>query len=1046
MSRKTIVEIILKAIDKASGPVGRIGKAFGKLGGPLKAIRGLAEGTFRALGVGITGLGGMFTAAIAAAASFEQKMSGVEATLGATAAQMLELNQEALRLGKITIFSADEAAAGLEILARSGIEFGDIMGGAGQATLDLAAAASTDLVTAAGVASAAINAFGLEGSEMARVADITTAAINKSDMTITDFRFAMQQGAATASQLNVSYEDMSITLAALARKFLRGERAGTGMHVFLTKTIPQTKKAAEAMEKYGLIVDGNNQFFDEQTGEFKDMQSVVSLLERSFGDLSTEQRLVALTTIFGSRAQRVANRLIDTGAEGYRELAESMKDVSAQDVAETRMNNLKGAVEKFLGEVETAGINIGRIFLPALTEVFQGLETFVSKFQTPFQRLGDAAQLGLEPLKEALASVFGAETAGMFSSFMDKAKPVIDFLEGLKGGGDVSRKGMLSFEFDDSAITEAESTFSRLKQTVKDTFVNFLGEDTVTNLIVVKDGVIAMLPLLAGAAQFVLGFAAGFATLATRTKETTDFMRNIPELLGEIGSMFADVQSEEWDRFIGSFSEFGSSLRSMWDTSSEVLGEMKAGFEESTGAWATSVDESVLRQLESADKWNSEMSEKINTGFTEMKDTVFGKMQEIETNFGEKTATMLATATEWLTRQGELVRLRFDAFLRDVKTKMKSILDEQSKKWEEVFNKTKDQLIQLGDEIATKYENFRSSVADKMERLRSVSDEKWAAVVSEGSSRLTALQAVVAEKWGAVKDTVVTKASEILATVQTWLTDQETKVRTGLQNLVTAAGEKWGEIKTEIATKAGEIISDVVGYGEDIVDGLKEGWDNKIEALKTAVRTGLQAILDLIKNIFGPFFSPSRKMRQFGQWMAEGLAQGWDKGVTTHSTRIERAAKGIGKGIRISLEQGLVGQGAKKGLGAGMRRSLRQSLFDVPANMPPGGFIGEAASSRPFMDPKLNTAGRGGFVAASSVNFWRVWARQNGVPVPDMPPPFTDPKGDGASTQSGLKSGEATINLNQTLIMEMNTQEIMRQDSETQIIAAIRADLHTRVT
>ena len=116
--------------------------------------------------------------AVKKAADFEEAMSRVGAVSGASAREMDALSAAALKAGEDTVFSATEAAAAQEELAKAGVSTADILGGALAGSLDLAAAGGLDLAKAAEISAQAMNLFNLEGSDVGHIADVLTAAAN----------------------------------------------------------------------------------------------------------------------------------------------------------------------------------------------------------------------------------------------------------------------------------------------------------------------------------------------------------------------------------------------------------------------------------------------------------------------------------------------------------------------------------------------------------------------------------------------------------------------------------------------------------------------------------------------------------------------------------------------------------------------------------------------------------------------------------------------------------------------------------------------------
>ena len=85
------------------------------------------------------------------AIDFESSMSRVKGALNDPKADMEELRQLALDMGADTVFSASEAGAAMEELAKGGLTAADIKGGALKTTMDLAAAGGLQLADAANV-------------------------------------------------------------------------------------------------------------------------------------------------------------------------------------------------------------------------------------------------------------------------------------------------------------------------------------------------------------------------------------------------------------------------------------------------------------------------------------------------------------------------------------------------------------------------------------------------------------------------------------------------------------------------------------------------------------------------------------------------------------------------------------------------------------------------------------------------------------------------------------------------------------------------------
>jgi TP901 family phage tail tape measure protein len=332
-----------------------------------------------ALGLGAVVAGG-FAVAVNSAASFEQKLSDVKAVSGATGTEMDTLRKKALQLGKDTQFSASEAADAIGELAKAGVSITDILNGAADATVALAAAGGIDLPEAATLAANAMNGFGLAAKDLPRVADLIAGAANASAIDVSEFGFALQQVAAVAHLAGVSFDDTATAIALLGNAGIKGSDAGTSLKTVFQNLIPTTQQQIELSKKLGLITkDGANAFFDA-SGKAKSLADISQVLKTALTGMSKEQQLATLQTLFGSDAIRAAAVLADNGAAGFTNMATAMGKVKAADVAATKMDNLKGSIEQMKGSLETAAIQVGSVFLPKLKELVDQVTKLVNWF------------------------------------------------------------------------------------------------------------------------------------------------------------------------------------------------------------------------------------------------------------------------------------------------------------------------------------------------------------------------------------------------------------------------------------------------------------------------------------------------------------------------------------------------------------------------------------------------------------------------------------------------------------------------------------------
>jgi TP901 family phage tail tape measure protein len=353
----------LDGVEKKSGSTGQ---ALTKVGN----VSGLAGAA----------IAGGLAVAVNSAANFEKGLSAIQAVSGATAGEMEKVRAKALQIGKDTAFGAGDAAAAMEELSKAGVSTSDILNGAADATVALAAAGEVDLPFAAGIASNAMNQFSLKAKDLPRVADLIAGAANASAIDVKEFGYSLSQVGAVANLAGLSLDDTAIAIAEMGNAGIKGSDAGTSLKSMLGRLQPTTDKTKSLMEELGIVTeDGANKFYDQE-GKLKSLRDIQEILGKSLQGMTKQQQQATLETLFGSDAIRAAAILAGEGAKGYDKMSTAINKTKAADVAKVRMDNLKGSVEALKGSAETLGIQLGTVLLPTLRNIVDGANKLVGAF------------------------------------------------------------------------------------------------------------------------------------------------------------------------------------------------------------------------------------------------------------------------------------------------------------------------------------------------------------------------------------------------------------------------------------------------------------------------------------------------------------------------------------------------------------------------------------------------------------------------------------------------------------------------------------------
>lgn len=338
----------------------------------INKLRSAKRKNFQMRGAAQSGMTG--AAAVAAAmffpvkeaAVFEQKMARVGAVSGATGKQVEALTQQARDLGASTVFSADQAAEGMQFLSMAGFKVNETMT-AMPGVLDLASAAQTDLGTTSDIASNVLSGFRLEANEMGRVGDVLTNTFTKSNTDLTELGEAMKMVAPEAADMGVSLEETAAMVGLLGNVGIKGTMAGTSLRRMLAGLKDDSGPAAEALKSVGVATR-------DAEGDLRSLPTIMRELQESTKGMGTADRGALLTDIFGQRAAGSASALMrniaDTGEEGFGALLDQIeKSGTAAQVASEQNDTSMGKFKILMSQVKDLGIAIGNVLIPPLLKI-----------------------------------------------------------------------------------------------------------------------------------------------------------------------------------------------------------------------------------------------------------------------------------------------------------------------------------------------------------------------------------------------------------------------------------------------------------------------------------------------------------------------------------------------------------------------------------------------------------------------------------------------------------------------------------------------------
>ena len=379
----TIASSFNSSVGAAQSKLSALGEAAGtamKAAAAASAAATAAVGAFAASSVK-TGM------------EFDKSMSQVAATMGKTVDEVQDLRAFAQEMGATTAFSATEAADALNYMALAGYDAETSMAMLPN-VLNLAAAGSIDLASASDMITDAQSALGLTLDQTNAMVDQMAAASSKSNTSVAQLGEAILTVGGTAQYMAGGTQELNTVLGVLADNGIKGSEGGTHLRNMLLKLSAPTADATKLLNNLG------GQVFDAQ-GNMRSFTQIFPELNAAMSDLTDQERLDAMATLFNSRDIASATALLGTTTERWEELGAAIGDSAgaADQMAKTQLDNLAGDITLFKSALEGAQIALSDQLTPSLREFVQFGSGALGELTTAFQ------EGGLDGAMEALGGI-----------------------------------------------------------------------------------------------------------------------------------------------------------------------------------------------------------------------------------------------------------------------------------------------------------------------------------------------------------------------------------------------------------------------------------------------------------------------------------------------------------------------------------------------------------------------------------------------------------------------------------------------------------------
>lgn len=343
-------------------------------------------------------LGGAMFSVVKPAVDFELAMAKVGAITNEAADSkgFKALTKQARELGRTTQYTASQASEAMQFLGMAGLNTNQILA-ATPSVLNLAIAGNMDLGRTADIASNILTGFNMEAERTGEVADILAQASRSTNVNVEMLGQTMKFIAPAAAAVGGTLSETATLAGVLGDAGIQATMAGTMLRSTYLRLAAPAKAGAKALGQMrnemgisaeempdvakeallaqkrlsGLGVkifetDGPNR------GKMRSMVSILKEMHQATKNLADDEKLSIIKDIFGTRSTAGALAIfksVETGRLDEVEEKINNANGAAKEMADRLKNTTSGAFKEFASAIESVGISIGSVLLPAFASI-----------------------------------------------------------------------------------------------------------------------------------------------------------------------------------------------------------------------------------------------------------------------------------------------------------------------------------------------------------------------------------------------------------------------------------------------------------------------------------------------------------------------------------------------------------------------------------------------------------------------------------------------------------------------------------------------------
>lgn len=265
---------------------------------------------------------------------------------------------------------------------------------------------------------------------------------------------------------------------------------------------------------------------------------------------------------------------------------------------------------------------------------------------------------------------------------------------------------------------------------------------------------------------------------------------------------------------------------------------------------------------------------------------------QLITSIGSAMSGLGSAISSGMSVAVSFVSTGFSTMLSIATSIMSSISSAISSAWNAITSAISSAISTTVSVVSNGFSNMLSVASSAMSAISSAISSAWATITSVISSAISTAVNAITSGFSIMISAVTSFASQLVSSITSAMSQFVSAITSGAQEALSAITSGVSQMISAVQNGASKMAS----AGADFVMGFVNGVRGKINDAVSAVTDMASNAVAAAKK-FLRIGSPSKVMKQIGQWMTQGFALGIEKDIPKVRTAVDRMLDPVRKGI-----------------------------------------------------------------------------------------------------------------------------------------------------